>query len=83
MRKSLLVLLLWAPFAMALLPEPGPRLDQATQQAIHYFLLHNPILNTTTSQGLYPPFRDCPSTAINSLLNKLPTELSTACSGQG
>ncbi|NJJ58017.1 hypothetical protein FBY10_11697 [Pseudomonas sp. SJZ103] len=46
MRKSLLVLLLWAPFAMALLPQPGPRLDQATQQAIQRFLLHNRILDT-------------------------------------
>jgi nucleoid-associated protein YgaU len=45
MRKSLLVLLLWAPFAMALLPTPGPRLDQATQQAIQRFLLHNRILD--------------------------------------
>ncbi|WP_431701359.1 peptidoglycan-binding protein [Pseudomonas sp. BR20] len=46
MRKSLLVLLLWAPFAMALLPQPGLRLDQATQQAIQRFLLHNRILDS-------------------------------------
>ncbi|NVZ20752.1 peptidoglycan-binding protein [Pseudomonas costantinii] len=46
MRKSLLVLLLWAPFAMALLPQPGQRLDQPTQQAIQHFLLHNRILDT-------------------------------------
>ncbi|WP_223494828.1 peptidoglycan-binding protein [Pseudomonas sp. A-RE-26] len=46
MRKSLLVLLLWAPFAMALLPPPGQRLDQPTQQAIQRFLLHNRILDT-------------------------------------
>ena len=46
MRKSLLVLLLWAPFAMALLPAPGQRLDQSTQQAIQRFLLHNRILDT-------------------------------------
>lgn len=46
MRKSLLVLLLWAPFAVALLPPPGQRLDQPTQQAIQRFLLHNRILNT-------------------------------------
>ncbi|NVZ73045.1 peptidoglycan-binding protein [Pseudomonas costantinii] len=46
MRKSLLVLLLWAPLAMALLPQPGQRLDQPTQQAIQHFLLHNRILDT-------------------------------------
>ncbi|EZP68237.1 hypothetical protein [Pseudomonas sp. RIT357] len=46
MRKSLLVLLLWAPFAAALLPQPGSRLDQPTQQAIQRFLLHNRILDT-------------------------------------
>lgn len=46
MRKSLLVLLLWAPFAMALLPSPGQYLDQPTQQAIQRFLLHNRILDT-------------------------------------
>lgn len=46
MRKSLLVLLLWAPFAMALLPPPGQRLDQPTQQVIQRFLLHNRILDT-------------------------------------
>ncbi|OIN46781.1 peptidoglycan-binding protein [Pseudomonas costantinii] len=46
MRKSLLVLLLWAPFAMALLPQPGQRLDQSMQQAIQHFLLHNRILDT-------------------------------------
>ncbi|NVZ49158.1 peptidoglycan-binding protein [Pseudomonas sp. B6002] len=46
MRKSLLVLLLWAPFAMALLPPPAQRLDQPTQQAIQRFLLHNRILDT-------------------------------------
>ncbi|TFY88403.1 peptidoglycan-binding protein [Pseudomonas kairouanensis] len=46
MRKSLLVLLLWAPFAMALLPPPVQRLDLPTQQAIQRFLLHNRILDT-------------------------------------
>lgn len=46
MRKSLLVLLLWAPFAMALLPAPGQRLDQPTQQAIQRFLLHNRLLDS-------------------------------------
>lgn len=46
MRKSLLVLLLWAPFALAVLPQPGSRLDQATQQAIQRFLLHNRILDS-------------------------------------
>jgi len=46
MRKSLLVLLLWAPFAMALLPQPVQRLDQSTQQAIQRFLLHNRILDS-------------------------------------
>ena len=46
MRKSLLVLLLWAPFAMALLPQPGQHLDQPMQQAIQRFLLHNRILDT-------------------------------------
>ncbi|OPA96949.1 peptidoglycan-binding protein [Pseudomonas fluorescens] len=45
MRKSLLVLLLWAPFAMALLPLPAQRLDQVTQQAIQHFLLHNRIID--------------------------------------
>ncbi|WP_017253993.1 hypothetical protein [Pseudomonas tolaasii] len=45
MRKSLLVLLLWAPFAMALLPQPAQRLDQPTQQAIQRFVLHNRILD--------------------------------------
>jgi hypothetical protein len=34
------------PFAMALLPAPGQRLDQSTQQAIQRFLLHNRILDT-------------------------------------
>jgi nucleoid-associated protein YgaU len=46
MRKSLLVLLLWAPVAMALLPSPGQRLDQPTQQAIQRFLLHNRVLDS-------------------------------------
>ncbi|WLH68553.1 peptidoglycan-binding protein [Pseudomonas sp. FP2309] len=46
MRKSLLVLLLWAPFAMALLPPPVQRVDQPTQQAIQRFLLHNRILDS-------------------------------------
>ncbi|WP_248731473.1 peptidoglycan-binding protein [Pseudomonas sp. MWU13-2517] len=46
MRKSLLVLLLWAPFATALIPQPAQRLDQPTQQAIQRFLLHNRILDT-------------------------------------
>ncbi|QHF42262.1 peptidoglycan-binding protein [Pseudomonas sp. S35] len=46
MRKSLLVLLLWAPLAIALSPQPGQRLDLATQQAIQRFLLHNRILDT-------------------------------------
>ena len=46
MRKSLLVLLLWAPFSMALLPPPVQRLEQPTQQAIQRFLLHNRILDT-------------------------------------
>ncbi|MEX5556019.1 peptidoglycan-binding protein [Pseudomonas rhodesiae] len=46
MRKSLLVLLLWAPFAMALIPPPGRALDPSTQQAIQRFLLHNRILDT-------------------------------------
>ena len=46
MRKSLLVLLLWAPLAMALLPQPGQRLEHTTQQAIEHFLLHNRILDT-------------------------------------
>ena len=46
MRKSLLVLLAWAPFATALVPPPGQRLDQPTQQAIQRFLLHNRILDT-------------------------------------
>ena len=46
MRKSLLVLLLWAPFVMALVPPPAQRLDALTQQAIQRFLLHNRILDT-------------------------------------
>ena len=46
MRKSLLVLLLWSPFSMALLPQPIQRLEQPTQQAIQRFLLHNRILDT-------------------------------------
>ncbi|UII71613.1 peptidoglycan-binding protein [Pseudomonas sp. HN11] len=46
MRKSLLVLLLWAPFSMALLPPPAQRLDPLSQQAIQRFLLHNRILDT-------------------------------------
>ena len=46
MRKSLLVLLLWAPFSMALLPPPVQRLDPLSQQAIQRFLLHNRILDT-------------------------------------
>ncbi len=46
MRKSLLVLLLWAPFAMALIPQPGQRLDPTMQQAIRHFLLHNRILDS-------------------------------------
>ena len=46
MRKSLLVLLLWAPLTMALVPQPAPRLEQATQQAIRHFLLHNRIFDT-------------------------------------
>ncbi|WP_458376148.1 peptidoglycan-binding protein [Pseudomonas pergaminensis] len=46
MRKSLLVLLLWAPLALALLPQPVQRLDQPTQQAIQRFLLHNRILDS-------------------------------------
>ncbi|MGR2705292.1 peptidoglycan-binding protein [Pseudomonas sp. IB20] len=46
MRKSLLVLLLWAPLTMAMIPQPGQRLEQATQQAIQHFLLHNRILDT-------------------------------------
>lgn len=46
MRKSLLVLLLWSPFAMALIPPPGQRLDPTTQQAIQRFLLHNRILDS-------------------------------------
>ena len=46
MRKSLLILLLWAPFALALVPPPVQRLDLATQQAIQRFLLHNRILDT-------------------------------------
>lgn len=45
MRKSLLVLLLWAPFATVLLPLPAQHLDQTTQQAIQRFLLHNRILD--------------------------------------
>ena len=46
MRKSLLVLLLWTPFAMALLPSPGRHLDQPTQQAIQRFILHNRLLDS-------------------------------------
>ena len=46
MRKSLLVLLLWAPFAMALIPKPSERLDQAAKQAIQHFLLHNRIVDS-------------------------------------
>ncbi len=46
MRKSLLVLLLWAPVTMALIPKPAERLDHATQQAIQHFLLHNRIVDT-------------------------------------
>lgn len=46
MRKSLLVLLLWAPLATALIPPPGPRLDHTTQQAIQRFLLHNRIFDS-------------------------------------
>lgn len=46
MRKSLLVLLLWAPFATALISPPAERLGQATQQAIQHFLLHNRILDS-------------------------------------
>ena len=46
MRKSLLVLLLWAPFAMALIPPPGQRLDPITQKAIQGFLLHNRLLDS-------------------------------------
>ncbi|OPA83066.1 peptidoglycan-binding protein [Pseudomonas fluorescens] len=46
MRKSLLVLLLWAPFAMALLPPPEQRLDRSMQQAIQHFLTHNRILDS-------------------------------------
>ena len=46
MRKSLLVLLLWAPVAMALIPKPTERLDHATQRAIQHFLLHNRIVDT-------------------------------------
>ncbi|MGU9809053.1 peptidoglycan-binding protein [Pseudomonas sp. LF052] len=46
MRKSLLVLLLWTPLTMALIPPSGQRLEPATQQAIQYFLLHNRILDT-------------------------------------
>jgi len=46
MRKSLLVLLLWAPLALALVPPPAQRLDLPTQQAIQRFLLHNRILDT-------------------------------------
>ena len=46
MRKSLLVLLLWAPFATALIAQPTERLDQAAQQAIQHFLLHNRIFDS-------------------------------------
>lgn len=46
MRKSLLVLLLWAPLTLAMIPQPGQRLEHATQQAIQHFLLHNRILDS-------------------------------------
>lgn len=46
MRKSLLVLLLWAPFATALIVQPTERLDQAAQLAIQHFLLHNRIFDS-------------------------------------
>ncbi|KTC44264.1 peptidoglycan-binding protein [Pseudomonas fluorescens ABAC62] len=54
MRKSLLVLLLWAPFAAALLPSTAPRLDWPTQQAIQRFLLHNRILDTPQDLDIAP-----------------------------
>ncbi|MDQ0737740.1 peptidoglycan-binding protein [Pseudomonas sp. W4I3] len=46
MRKSLLVLLLWAPVAMALIPPPDQRLDAITQKAIQAFLVHNRIFES-------------------------------------
>lgn len=50
MRKSLLVLLLWAHTAVAQVPahfpQPGQPLDNSTQQAIQRHLLHNRILDT-------------------------------------
>lgn len=46
MRKSLLVLLLWAPFVTAMVAQPVQRLDLPTQQAIQRFLLHNRILDS-------------------------------------
>ena len=50
MRKSLLVLLLWAQAVIAQVPEsypqPGQPLPLHTQQAIQRFLLHNRILDT-------------------------------------
>ena len=46
MRKSLLVLLLWAPLATARIAQPTERLGQAPQQAIQHFLLHNRILDS-------------------------------------
>ena len=46
MRKSLLVLLLWAPFATALIAQPTERLDPATRQAMQHFLLHNRIFDS-------------------------------------
>ncbi|AZF02826.1 peptidoglycan-binding protein [Pseudomonas sp. R5-89-07] len=46
MRKSLLVLLLWAPFAVALVPPPEQRLDATTQKAIQAFLLHNRLFDS-------------------------------------
>ena len=46
MRKSLLVLLLWAPLALALVPPPVQRLELETQQAIQRFLLHHRILDS-------------------------------------
>ncbi|MDP9031951.1 MAG: peptidoglycan-binding protein [Pseudomonadota bacterium] len=50
MRKSLLVLLLWAQAVIAQVPEsypqPGQPLPLHTQQAIQRFLMHNRILDT-------------------------------------
>lgn len=54
MRKSLLVLLLWAPLAMALLPAPVQRLDPPAYQAIQRFLLHNRILDSPTDLDTAP-----------------------------